>query len=52
MRKNLSKKHVLSALVQKLTRGQLFWLCVFLLAALCLIGICAPTALIGIFSVC
>ncbi len=36
-------------IVHKLTRTQLFWLCVLFLTVVGIIGICAPTALVGIF---
>lgn len=36
-------------IIHKLSRWQLFWLCVLFLVVVGIIGIFAPTALIGIF---
>ena len=44
-----NKYDVRKAIVHKLTRNQLFFLCIVFMVVLALIGIFAPTALVGLF---
>lgn len=44
-----NKYDVRKAIVHKLTRNQLFFLCIVFLIVLALIGIFAPSALVGLF---
>jgi len=37
------------AIIHKLSRKQIFWLCVLALLVLCIIGVFAPTSLVGLF---
>lgn len=43
------KYAVRKAIIHKLSRNQVFWLCVLALIVLAIIGIYAPTALVGVF---
>jgi hypothetical protein len=47
-REKSSKYDVRKAIVHKLTKNQLFFLCIVFLIVLALIGIFAPSALIGL----
>lgn len=47
-KKHSCKYQVHAAIIHKLSRKQVFWLCVMALGVAAIIGICAPTALIGI----
>ncbi len=48
-REKSNKYDVRKAIVHKLTRNQLFLLCIAFVIALAIIGIYAPSALIGLF---
>lgn len=49
-RKERSNQYdVRKAIVHKLTRNQLFFVCIIFIIALAIIGIFAPSALVGLF---